>query len=234
MSRQLVDRVHRIFDNVYSQIDKGQYKKALENLAKAEKLLEKANMPEFLCQALMLKGRALRASGKREEALAEFQRMLELSVPHFLEDAENTDYQYFVYNALGFTAKTLREIDNISETKEHFYRNEKYFEEIVAAYEGLLAEEPDNFEYIENSLKTLENIMAYHIEAKQYEKYAYFMGIIVQNYGKAFKIQSDNEELFDKMDTHIRGFIRYCLLFRKPGEAKEVIRAGRKNLSGNS
>ena len=102
MSRQLIDTVHRIFDNVYLQIDKRQYKKALENLAKAEKLLEKANMPEFLSQALMLKGRALLASGKREEALAEFQRMLELSVPRLLEDAENTDYQYFVYNAHRF------------------------------------------------------------------------------------------------------------------------------------
>ena len=223
MSRQLVDRVHRIFDNAYSQIDSGQNKKALENLTKVEKLLEKANMPEFLSQALMLKGRALRASGKREEALAEFQRMLELSVPHFLEDPENTDYQYLIYNALGFSAKTLMEIDNISETKEHFYRNEKYFEEIVAAYEKLLAEENDNFEYIENSLKALENIMAYHNEAKHYEKYAYFMSIIARNYGKALKIQPDNEELFDKMDSHIRGFIRHCLHFRKPEEAKTVI-----------
>ena len=64
--------------------------------------------------------------------------------------------------------KTLREIDNISKTKEHFYRNEKYFEEILAAYERLLAErEPDNFEYIRNYLKTLENIRAYHIEARE-------------------------------------------------------------------
>jgi tetratricopeptide (TPR) repeat protein len=223
MSKQLVDRVHRIFDNVYSQIDKGQNKKALENLAKAEKLLEKAYMPEFLSQTLMLKGRALRASGKREEALAEFQRMFELCVPHFLEDPANIDFQYLVYNALGFSAKTLMEIENISETKEHFYWNEKYFEKIVDAYEGLLAEDPDNFEYITNSLKALENIMAYHIEAEQYEKYAYFMGIIAQNYGKAFKIEPDNEELFDKMDAHIRGFIRYCLRFRKPEEAKAVI-----------
>src|SRR5664279_2684138 len=100
MSRQLIDTVQRIFYNVYLQIDKRQYKKALENLVKAEKLLEKANLPEFLCQALMLKGRALLASGRQEEALAEFQRMLELSVPRLLEDAENTDCQYLVYNAI--------------------------------------------------------------------------------------------------------------------------------------
>ena len=38
MSRQLMDLVQRIFDNAYLQIDKGQYKKALENLEKAEEL----------------------------------------------------------------------------------------------------------------------------------------------------------------------------------------------------
>ena len=93
MSRQIVDTLHRILDNALLQIDKGQYKKALENLAKAEKLLENANMPEFLCQTLMFKGRALLASGRQEDALAEFQRMLELSVPPFLEYTENTNYQ---------------------------------------------------------------------------------------------------------------------------------------------
>ncbi len=222
MSMQLIDTVHRIFDNAYLQIDKKQYKKALENLAKAEKLLEKADMPEFLSQALMLKGRALLASGKREEALAEFQRMLELSVPRLLEDAENTDYQYLVYNAIGFTVKTLLEMDNDSKTKELFDRNEKDFENILAAYERLLAEDPDNFEYIMNYLKTLENISAYHVGAQQYEKYADFVGSIVQNYGKAFKIQSNNEELYDNLDTHITEYKKYCLLFRKPGEAKEV------------
>jgi hypothetical protein len=149
-----------------------------------------------------------------------------------LEDPENTDFQYLVYNALGFSAKTLMEIDNISETKEHFCRNEKYFGEIIAACERLLAEEPDNLEYIENSLKALENIMAYHNEAKHYEEYAYFMGIVSQNCEKAFKIQPDNEELFEKMDAHIRGFIRHCLLFRKPGEAKEVIEQVEKIYQG--
>ena len=34
----------------------------------------------------MLKGRALLALGRQEEALDEFQRMIELSVPYLLED----------------------------------------------------------------------------------------------------------------------------------------------------
>ena len=124
-------------------------------------------------------------------------------------------------------------MDNISKTKELFYRNEKYFEEIFAAYEGLLAEEPDNFEYVRNYLKTLENVWAYHIEAQQFEKNAYFMGKIVQNYGKAFKIQPDNEELFDNMDKNIKAFKNYCLLFKEARRGKRGFRAGRRSLSGN-
>ena len=60
---------------------------------------------------------------------------------------------------IGFTAKTLLEMDNDSKTKELFDRNEKYFEEILAAYERLLAEDPDNFEYIMNYF---ENAGKYH------------------------------------------------------------------------
>jgi tetratricopeptide (TPR) repeat protein len=222
MSRQLMDLVQRIFDNAYLQIDREQYKKALENLEKAEELSEKANRPEFLCQALMLKGRALLAMGRQEEALDEFQRMMEISIPFLLEDIENTDFQYLVYNSLGFTLKTLIEIDSIPKTKELLYRNEKYFDEIFAAYEGLLAKESNNFEYIRNYLKTLENVLAYHIEAQQFEKRTHSMSRILLNYGKAFKIKSDEKELFDKLYVLIIDFKKYCLIFRKLGEAKEV------------
>ena len=166
MSKQLVDSIYRIFDNTILQVEKGQYKKALENLVKAEKLSEKVNRPELLSQTLLLKGRAMLALNRQEEALVEFQRMMELSVPLFLENAEDTNYQYFVYNSIGFTVKTLAEIDNISKIKESIARNEKYFGEIFAAFEGQIAKEPGNFESIGNYLKTLENVRAYYLRAQ--------------------------------------------------------------------
>ena len=46
------------------------------------------------------------------------------------------------------------------------------------------------------------------LKLEKYEKYAYFMGMIVQNYGKAFKIQPDNEELFDKLDRAYQGIYK--------------------------
>ncbi len=70
MSRQLIDTVQRILENSFLQIDKGKNKKALENLDKAEKLLHKEDMPDLLCRIFMLKGKALLASGRQEEALA--------------------------------------------------------------------------------------------------------------------------------------------------------------------
>ena len=89
MSKQLVDSIYRIFDNTVLQVEKGQYKKALENLATAEKLSEKANRPDLLCQTAMFKGRALLNLSRQEEARVEFQKLLELSVSLFLEDSED-------------------------------------------------------------------------------------------------------------------------------------------------
>jgi hypothetical protein len=180
-------------------IDKGKNKKALENLDKAEKLLHE-DMPDLLCRIFMLKGKALLASGRQEEARLEFQEVLELSITHFFEDAANIDYQYIIYNAIGFFVKTLREINNPSKTKESLHRNEKYFEETLSAYEDLLTEklekteEPEknqNFEYIMNYLKTLGNIRAFFIEARKLEKEVYFVGRLVQNYSRALEIQPD-------------------------------------------
>jgi len=184
MSRQIIDSIYRIFDKTVLQADKGQYKEALENLETAEKLSKKANRPEFLCQTLMLKGRALLNLSRQEEALVEFQRMLELAIPLFLENAEDTNYQYFVYNSIGFTVKTLTEIGNVSKTKESLARNEKYFEETFAAFEKLIAKEPENFKSIGNYLKTLENVRRYYTNSEQFEKQTPLMGRIVKNYGK--------------------------------------------------
>lgn len=103
-----------------------------------------------------VKGRALLALNRQEEALVEFQRLLGLSVSLFLEDSEDNRYQYFVYNSIGFTAKTLGEIDNVSKTKEFLSRNEKYFGKTFDAFEKLIAREPEDFESINNYLNTLE------------------------------------------------------------------------------
>lgn len=222
MSKQLIDLIDRLFDKIVSQAEKGQYKKALETIEKAEKLSEKANRPELLCQTLMFKGKALLALNRQEEALVEFQGMMELAIPLFLDDPEDTDSQYFVYNSIGFTVKTLEEIEDISKTQEFLSRNEKYFGKTFDAFEKLIAKEPDNFEYIVNYLKTLENVRGYYMRAQQFEKQVPVMGRIVKYYGKIFEIRSKKEELFNKLDKLIGEFKTYCFVFWKPEEAKEI------------
>jgi hypothetical protein len=54
-----MDTISRILETSLVQINTGKSKKALENLAKAEKLYEKAKLPDYMCSILMLKGRAL-------------------------------------------------------------------------------------------------------------------------------------------------------------------------------
>lgn len=229
MSKQHIDTIHRILKNALVQINTGKTKKALENLANAEKLSEKAKRPEYLCPTLMLKGRALLAEQRNEEALEEFQRLMELAVPLFLDDPEEPDNQYFVYNSFGFTIKALSEIDSISKMEEYFYRNKKYFDKIFATYEELIAEAPDNPEYIENYLRVLENVRTYHLRAQKPEAEPIFVEKIVQNYGKLFELVSGNPELlnkhmelFNNLQKLTEQFKNYCLLFRNFEEANRV------------
>lgn len=79
MSKQLADKIQRILETSLIQINTGKTKKAFENLAKAEKLLEKAKRPDYQCSILMLKGRAFLAEQRNEEALEEFQKLMEFA-----------------------------------------------------------------------------------------------------------------------------------------------------------
>ena len=91
MSKQFIDTLNRVIENALLQINTGKGKKALENLEKAEKLSIKAKRPDYLCTTFMLRGRALLAEQRDEEALEEFQRMMGLAVSLFL-DAPETLY----------------------------------------------------------------------------------------------------------------------------------------------
>jgi tetratricopeptide (TPR) repeat protein len=162
MSKQLEDAINRILETSLVQINTGKNKKAFENLAKAEKLLEKVKRQDYQCSIFMLKGRAFLAEQRHEEALEEFQKLMEFSVPLFLDAPENPAYQYYVYNSFGFTIKALSEIGSVSKKEEYLYRNKKYFDKIFAAYDKLIAQVPDNPEYIQNYMKVLENIMTYN------------------------------------------------------------------------
>ena len=222
MSKQLTDTIDRILENALVQINTGKTKKAFENLAKAEKLSEKAKRPDYLCSILMLKGRALLAEQRNEEALEEFQRLMEFAVSLFLDAPGEPVHQYFVYNSFGFTVKALSEIDSMSKMEEYFYRNKKYFDKIFATYEKLIARVPDNPEYIQNYLKVLENVRTYHLRAQKLEAEPKLVEKIVQNYGKLFELVSGNLELFNNLQTLTEQFKNYCLLFRNFEDANRV------------
>ena len=224
MTKQLTDTINRIIDNALVQVNKGKTKKALENLAKAEKLSEKTKRPDYLCSILMLKGRALLAEQRKEEALEEFQKLMEFVVPLFLDAPGEPVHQYYVYNSFGFTIRALSEIDSMSKMEEYFYRNKKYFDKIFAAYEELISRVPDNPEYIENYLRVLENIRTYHLRAQKLEAEPVLAEKIVRNYGRLFELVSGKPELFNNLQTLTGQFKDYCLLFRNFEDAKRIFR----------
>ena len=229
MSKQLADTTYRILDNALVQINTGKTKKALENLAKAEKLSIKIKRPDYLCTTFMLRGRALLAEQRDEEALEEFQRMMELAVSIFLDAPGDPVYQYYIYNSFGFTVKTLSRIDSVSKTEEYFYRNKKYIDKILATFEETIARVPDNPEYIHNYLKFLENVRTYYLRAHKLEEETRIVERIVQNYGKLFELVSGKQELlnkhmelFNNLQTLTEQFKSYCLLDRNFEDANRV------------
>ena len=229
MSKQFIDTTYRILDNALVQINTGKTKKALENLEKAEKLSIKVKRPDYLCTTFMLRGRALLAENRDEEALEEFQKMMELAVSLFLDAPGNSVYQYYIYNSFGFTVRTLSRIDSVSKTEEYFYRNKKYIDKILATFEETIARVPDNPEYIHNYLKFLENVRTYYLRAHKLEEETRIVERIVQNYGKLFELVSGKQELlnkhmelFNNLQTLTEQFKSYCLLDRNFEDANRI------------
>jgi len=229
MSKQFVDTLNRLIENALLQINTGKAKEALKNLEKAEKLSIKTKRPDYLCTTFMLRGRALLAENRDEEALEEFQRMMELAVSLFLDAPGNPVHQYYIYNSFGFTVKALSEIDSVSKTEEYFYRNKKYIDKLLATYEELIARVPDNPEYIHNYLKFLENVRSYYLRAHKLEDETRLVERIVQNYGKLFELVSGKQELlnkhmelFNNLQTLTEQFKSFCLLDRNFEDANRV------------
>ena len=222
MSKQIMDAISRILDTSLMQINTGKSKKALENLAKAEKLSEKTKRPDYICSILMLKGRALLAEKRKEEALEEFQKLIEFIVPLFQADPGEPVHQYYTYNSFGFTIKALSEFDSVSKMEEYLYRNKKDINQILATYDKLIARVPDNPEYIHNYLKFLENISTFHLRAQKTEAEPDLVERIVQNYGKLFELISGKQELFDNLKMITEQFRDYCLVFENFEEANRV------------
>lgn len=233
MSRQAIDSVARILGAVPALIEKGDYTQALERADKAQKLAEKAKVPDLIHGALMAKGEALDAACRLEEALETYERALDFSSDRFSSDSGNIRHQEILYDTISKLGETLDEFGSVIKAQQVCKKAEEHFEMVLEAYERLLANNPDNSEYLFNYSKTMGNIWACYTLAEDLEKQIPLVPSIVQAYGKIIESDSEDPENFLRLDRIVKKFGESCLedgLFEEAKRVYEQIHVVYKNI----
>lgn len=223
----------RILGFVPTLIEKGDYTQALEKADKAQKLAEKVKVPDLIHWALMAKGEALDAACKLEEAVGTYEKALDLSSDLFSKDTGNIRNQEILYDTIGKLGKTLDELGNVTKAKQVCKKAGEHFEMAVGAYERLLANNPENSEYLSNYLKTMGNVWACYMVAEDLEKQIPLVPGIVQTYGKVIESDPEDPENYLRLDNIVKQFGEACLeegLFEEAKKVYEQVHSIYKNI----
>jgi len=148
-----MDSTARLLDSVPGLIEKGKYKKALENAEKGKKLAEKVKEPDLIHWAMLSRAEVFESSGRLEEGLEAYEGAFDYFLEIFLKGAGDVRYQELMYNSVGRIGKILDDMGSIQQTHQTCERVEKHFGPILAAYEEVLAKDPENIDYLSNYLK---------------------------------------------------------------------------------
>lgn len=223
----------RILRVIPDLVKEGDYAQAFENAEKVEKLAEKAKMPTLIYWALMAKGEILDAASRFEEALETYERALDLSADLFLEVIEDIHNQEILYDTIGKLGKTLEELDSVAKAQQVCKKAGKRFEKVLAAYEKLLADNPDNSEYLSNYMKAVGNVWACYMIAGDLEGQIPLVPGIVQAYGKIIESDPENPEYYLRLDNVVKKFGDACLedgIFEEAKQVYEQVHTVYKNI----
>ncbi|MGD9777254.1 MAG: hypothetical protein AB7U72_10120, partial [Methanosarcina sp.] len=158
MSRKLQDSAFRLLKKAAYDIDHDRYKKAFENLDKVEKIEKEVNNPEISYHLLFFKGFAKYRIDELEESLALFGKALEISWDHFSKEPEKEYYRSFMRDTIGSIGDILLKLEYPVKAREYISPMKGIFEKTVLGFEKLLESDPENPEYLEDFLKTIEHI----------------------------------------------------------------------------
>lgn len=158
MSRKLQDSAFRLLKKAAYDIDHDRYKKAFENLDKVEKIEKEVNNPEISYHLLFFKGFAKYRIDELEESLALFGKALEISWDLFSKEPEKEDYRSFMRDTIGSIGDILLKLEDPVKAREYISPMKGIFEKAVLGFEKLLESDPENPEYLEDFLKTIEHI----------------------------------------------------------------------------
>lgn len=158
MSRKLQDSAFRLLKKAADDIDNDRYKKAFENLDKVEKIEKEVNNPEISYHLLFFKGFAKYRTDELEESLVLFGKALEISWDLFSKEPEKEDYRSFMRDTIGSIGDILLKFEDPIKAKEYISPMKGTFEKVVLGFEKLLESDPENPDYLEDFLETIEHI----------------------------------------------------------------------------
>ncbi|WP_410507074.1 tetratricopeptide repeat protein [Methanosarcina hadiensis] len=131
---------------------------AFENLDKVEKIEKEVNNPEISYHLLFFKGFAKYRTDELEESIVLFGKALEISLELFSKEPEKEDYRSFMRDTIGSIGDILLKLEDPVKAREYIYPMKGIFEKAVLGFEKLLESDPENPEYLEDFLKTIEHI----------------------------------------------------------------------------
>jgi len=158
MSRKLQDSAFRLLKKAADDIDHNRYKKAFEHLDKVEKIEKEVNNPEISYHLLFFKGFAKYRIDELEESLVLFGKALEISWELFSKEPGKEDSRSFIRDTIGSIGDILLKLEDTDKAKEYIYPMKGIFEKAVLSFETLLESDPENPEYLEDFLETIEHI----------------------------------------------------------------------------
>ncbi|MDD3041546.1 MAG: tetratricopeptide repeat protein [Methanosarcinaceae archaeon] len=188
----LRDSAFRLMGKAAEDIEKERYKKAFEKLDKAERIAEKIRNHEISYHILLMRGFAKFRITETEEALAYFRKGLDIVVDLFSVEPENKESQEIIGSTIGVIADSLSDMDNFDEIKNYIYSIKNTFEKAVLVFEELLKSNPENPDYLENFLETIENIEKSFVLGEFVDEAIPILGLNFDVIEKLLKIKFEN------------------------------------------
>ena len=210
MSRKLQDSAFRLLKKAADDIDNDRYKKAFENLDKVEKIEKEVNNPEISYHLLFFKGFAKYRTDELEESLVLFGKALEISWDLFSKEPEKEDYRSFMRDTIGSIGDILLKFEDPIKAKEYISPMKGIFEKAVLGFEKLLESDPENPEYLEDFLKTIEHIGLCFEAGELIEDAVPLFDIKFDLIEKLLKSETEMSEHLSSLDDSLMNFGRMC------------------------
>jgi len=220
MSRQVIDSISRSVRQASDLIDKQNYKKAFSILEKAEQRAHDENIIDFIPPILILKGKIFEASNEVHEALDLYEESFLLSSEFFLKEPDIG--QDPLTSSLMHLSSILAETEDMFSAEIICENNEGLFSKIHDAYNELIADNPEDIEYLMNYSNSLECIIIICIVAQEAESRITMMADAMDAYANIIKLAPEDLDIPILLHEMVEQYANSCLANESIEEAKQT------------